>query len=59
MVLIENYSIMNLTFIDSFWFTYLLLPFMIFAARIVDAHSERINTPRKKSFLARWLGNVK
>jgi len=27
---------MNLTFIDSFWFTYLLLPFMIFAARIVD-----------------------
>lgn len=27
---------MNLTFIDSFWFTYLLLPFMIFASRIVD-----------------------
>ena len=27
---------MNLTFIDSFWFTYLLLPIMIFAARIVD-----------------------
>jgi uncharacterized protein YebE (UPF0316 family) len=32
----RNNSMMNLTFIDSFWFTYLLLPFMIFASRIVD-----------------------
>ncbi|MBN1184516.1 MAG: DUF2179 domain-containing protein [Bacteroidales bacterium] len=27
---------MDISFIDTFWFTYVLLPFMIFAARIVD-----------------------
>jgi uncharacterized protein YebE (UPF0316 family) len=27
---------MDISFINSFWFTYVLLPFMIFAARIVD-----------------------
>lgn len=27
---------MDISFIDTFWFTYILLPFMIFAARIVD-----------------------